>query len=163
MPSLDHLVESGKISRISETERDRYLNFYLVSYQDNIEHSSYVLEHFPRWSIISGYYAMHDATKLLIAKGYGYKIDEDVHSTTIAFMSELLKDDELIDLFQSGYRAYQEMAGELHGAREERRKAQYYTGTPFARDYFKKRSKKFHDEVAEPYIEKIFVLMEAVC
>lgn len=162
MPSIDNLVERGKISRILETERERYLNFYHTSYRDNLEHCNYVLEHFPRWSIISGYYAMHDATKLLIAKGYGYKIDEDVHSTTIAFLSELLKDEELIDLFQSGYREYQEMAGDLYGAREERRKAQYYTGTPFAQDYFKKKSKKFRDEVVDPYIDKIIVLMEAL-
>ncbi|WP_424359653.1 hypothetical protein [Methanocella sp. MCL-LM] len=162
MSSIDILVERGRVSRILEPDRERYLNFYSTSYQDNLEHSAFIIEHFPRWSIISGYYAMHDATKLLIAKGYGYKIDEDVHSTAIAFLSEILKDDELIDMFQSGYREYQEMAGRLHGAREERRKAQYYTGTLFAQDYFKKRSKKFHDETVVPYIEKILVLMEAV-
>ena len=163
MHSIDSLVELGKVSRILETERERYLNFYRTSYQDNLEHSAFVIDQFPRWSIISGYYAMHDATKLLIAKGYGYKIDEDVHSTSISFLSEILKGDELIDLFQSGYREYQEMAGKLYGAREERRKAQYYTGTPFAVDYFRKRSKKFHDEVVIPYIERIIILMEAVC
>ena len=64
MPSIDELAERGKISRILETERERYLNFFQTSYRDDLEHCDYVLEHFPRWSIISGHYAMSESAVL---------------------------------------------------------------------------------------------------
>lgn len=158
MADLDKLFESGKISRINEHELNRYLHFYQVSSNDNLEHCRFVIEKFPRWSMISGYYAMHDATKLFIAKGYRIKINEDVHNTTIKFLTEILNDESLISLFESGYNEYREMAGELHGAREERRRAQYYTGTEFTDDYFRRRARKFLEEVVEPYLDKMAVL-----
>lgn len=162
MTTIEDLAASGKISRINELERARYLLFYTVSHNDNIKHSIFVMDTFPRWSIISGYYAMHDATKLFIAKAYGYKIDEDVHSTTIKLLGVILKDDDLVGLFESGYGEYRKMAGELYGAREERRRAQYYTGTSFAADYFRKRARKFHEEIVEPYLDKLSVLEDAL-
>ena len=158
MPLIDDLVESGKISRINELEKERYLRFYSVSFKDDLEHCRFIVNDFPRWSIISGYYAMHDATKLFLAKTYGYKIDEDVHSTTIKLLTEILKDESLISLFESGYGEYRKMSSELYGAREERRRAQYYTGTAFADDYFRRRAHKFHDEIVGPYLDKLTVL-----
>jgi hypothetical protein len=162
MTLLDNLAESGKISRINELEKERYLRFYTVSYKDDLEHSKFAIEAHPRWSIISGYYAMHDATKLFIARAYGFKIDEDVHSTTIKLLTEILKDESLISLFESGYSEYRKMATELYGAREERRRAQYYTGTSFADDYFRRRARKFHEEIVEPYLDKLEILGDAI-
>lgn len=159
---IDDFITSGKISRINEFEKARYFGFYTVSYKDDLEHCRSVVETFPRWSIISGYYAMHDATKLFIARAYGFKIEEDVHNTTIRLLTEILRDESLISLFESGYSEYRKMASELYSAREERRRAQYYTGTSFADDYFRRRARKFHDDIVEPYLDKLTVLEETL-
>ncbi len=83
MVKIDTLFNEKKISRISELELGRYVNFFESSYKDNLEHSKKNILEFPRWSIISGYYAMHDITKLFIAKKFRIKIDFEVHATTI--------------------------------------------------------------------------------
>jgi hypothetical protein len=156
---IQKLFEDAKISRMRETELERYLGFFENSYQDNLDHCEHVIDSYPRWSIISGYYAMHDITKLYIVKDYRIKIEADVHRTTIEVLNEILKDDEIIALFESGYEEYRNMAGELDSAKRERAKAQYYTGTPFSSAEFKRKSRKFHDEKVVPYIEKINVLI----
>ena len=158
-PEIKRLMESEKISRIPETEIGRYLGFFKNSHADNLGHSEYVLDSFPRWSIISGYYAMHDLTKLYLAREYRIKIEEDVHQTTILVLNEALKDEELISLFESGYEEYRRMAEELASAKRERSRAQYYTGTPFSSADFKRRARKFHDEKVLPFIEKMMVIM----
>ena len=66
MVRIETLEKEGKISRIKETELNRYLEFFTESYQDNFKHSESNVETYPRWSIISGYYSMHDISKLLI-------------------------------------------------------------------------------------------------
>ena len=76
MVKIAILLERGKLSRISDLEISRYVDFFTNSYKDNLSHSEYVMEAYPRWSIISGYYAMHDITKLLLAKNSGLKLKE---------------------------------------------------------------------------------------
>ena len=83
MVKIEVLYREGKVSKIKETELQRYIEFFTESYKDNLNHAEYTLESHPRWSIISGYYAMHDISKLLIAKIYRLKINSEVHSTTI--------------------------------------------------------------------------------
>ena len=83
MVKIEKLLQEGKLSRISELELERYTNFFKHSYLDNFHHGQAVLKTFPRWSIISGYYAMHDITKLLLAKQFRLKVELEVHATTI--------------------------------------------------------------------------------
>lgn len=158
-PEIKRLLDSEKISRIPETELERYTGFFKNSHRDDLNHCEYVLDHFPRWSIISGYYAMHDLTKLYLAREYRIKIESDVHQTTIRVLNEALKDEELVALFESGYEEYRRMAEELASAKRERARAQYYTGTPFSTEDFKRRARKFHEEKVLPYIEKLIVIM----
>ena len=54
MVNIEDLFKDRKISRIPELELDRYENFFVSSYQDNLAHSKATLSSFPRWSIISG-------------------------------------------------------------------------------------------------------------
>src|SRR3989344_9549257 len=95
MGRIEYLLKSGKISRIVETEKDRYMNFFSNSYKENLEHCKFVIEKFPRWSIISGYYAMHDITKLFLADKFNIKIDFNVHQTTIDVLSIVLNEKNL--------------------------------------------------------------------
>ena len=160
MEKIELLEKDGKISRIKETELSRYTDFFTESYQDNLKHSESTLSQFPRWSIISGYYAMHDISKLLIAKLYRFKLDSNVHSTAIELLRELLKDKETLRLIEAGYEEFQSLAQELSDAKKERVKVQYYTGTAFMREKYKKRALEFFNETVKVYTAKIKKLLE---
>lgn len=159
MSVIEDLYATGKISRINERELPRYVHFFEESYIDNLEHSRYVLEKHPRWSIISGYYAMHDITKLLLAKQYSIKINQhEVHATTILVLSEILKEADTIDLLKDGYDEYRNFAQTLSMAKKERGKAQYYTGTSYMFSYYREKSGKFLDNTVDPYILRMKTL-----
>jgi len=160
MVKIELLKKEGKIRRIEETELDRYIEFFTESYKDNLNHSEANTETYPRWSIISGYYAMHDISKLLIAKIYRLKIDREVHATTIKVLRELLKDKEILKLIEEGYEEFQSLANELSDAKKERVKVQYYTGSKFIKEKYKKRASEFYTDIVKVYIEKIKRLLE---
>jgi hypothetical protein len=160
MVKIDILEREGKISRIRETELQRYIEFYAESYQDNLTHSKENIEKHPRWSIISGYYAMHDISKLLVAKVYGLKINREVHATTIKVLRELLKDNETLKLIEEGYENFQNLANDLSDAKKERVKVQYYTGTEFMKEKYKERALNFNKDIVRLYIEKIRALLD---
>lgn len=155
MVRIETLIDEGKVSKINELELGRYTNFFGNSYKDNLEHCRQNAENFPRWSIISGYYAMHDITKLLLAGKFRLKIEREVHATTIKVLRELIKNREITSLIERGYKEFASLAGDLAEAKKERTKAQYYTGTPFMKEEFRKRSKEFLINIVEPYIERI--------
>ena len=161
MVKIETLEKEEKISRIKETELNRYVEFFSESYQDNLKHSKATVETYPRWSIISGYYAMHDISKLLIAKIYRLKIDKEVHATTIKVLRELLKDEETLKLIEEGYEEFQNLANELSDAKKDRVKVQYYTGTGFMKEKYKKRASEFLDDILKLYIEKIKKILES--
>src|SRR3989344_1544231 len=152
MVKIEDLEKGKKISRINETELDRYIEFFTESYQDNLRHSEDNKEIYPRWTIISGYYAMHDISKLLIAKVYRFKIEKEVHATTIKVLRELLKDKETLKLIEEGYEEFQSLADELNDAKKDRVKVQYYTGTKFMKEKYKKRAFEFYEDIVIPYI-----------
>lgn len=160
MVKIEFLLKDGKIRKIKETELDRYLNFFTGSYQDNLKHCEAVRENFPRWSIISGYYAMHDITKLLIAKIYRLKIEKEVHATAIKVLAELIKDTKIVNLFEKGYEEFRNLTNELIDAKKERVKVQYYTGTDFMKEKYKEKANEFYENIVIKYIDKIKKLLE---
>src|SRR3989338_1000002 len=113
MVKIEILLSEGKISKISELELKRYTDFFENSYKDNLDHCKSNLDKFPRWAIISGYYAMHDITKLLLAKKFRIKIDFEVHATTIKVLKELIKNKEIISLIEEGYKEFLTLANDL--------------------------------------------------
>ncbi|MBI2972046.1 MAG: hypothetical protein HYY37_06505 [Candidatus Aenigmarchaeota archaeon] len=119
MVSVETLLKEGKVSRIRELEVERYINFFENSTRDNLEHCKATIKTFPRWSIISGYYAMHDITKLLIAKKFRLKIELEVHATTIKVLRELVKDKEVTKLIEKGYREFISLANDLAEAKRQ--------------------------------------------
>lgn len=159
MVKIETLIEEGKLSKIRELEVERYVNFFTHSYRDNLDHCRAVLGTFPRWAIISGYYAMHDITKLLLAKQFRLKVDFEVHSTTIKVLSALIKNKQIISLIKKGHKEFIYLANDLAEAKKERVKVQYYTGTEFMRKQYKNRAKEFLTEVVDPYLKKITDLL----
>ena len=158
MVKIETLMMEGKVSRINEMEIPRYVNFFENSYKDNLEHCKSVTVNFPRWSIISGYYAMHDITKFLLAKKFRLKIDFEVHATTIKVLKELIKNRSLLKLMEIGHKEFIYIANDLVQAKNERVKAQYYTGTDFMRAEYRKKSKEFLHDVVTPYLKKMKML-----
>lgn len=155
MVKIEILLKEGKIVKINELELTRYINFFENSYKDNLEHSKAITQNFPRWSIISGYYAMHDITKLLLAKNFRIKIELEVHATTIKVIDELIKNKEIISLIKKGYDEFMSLANDLAEAKKERVRVQYYTGTDFMKEQYKERANEFLKDIVLPYLEKI--------
>ncbi|MDA3855903.1 MAG: hypothetical protein PF569_06575 [Candidatus Woesearchaeota archaeon] len=160
MVKINTLIEEGKLSRIGDLELERYINFFNSSYGDNLKHSEFNKNEFPRWAIISGYYAMHDISKLLIVKTYGLKVEFEVHSTTIKVLNEILKDKEIFALIDQAYFEFKYLANDLFDAKNERVKTQYFTGSEFMHDEYKKKAENFIKEIVNPFIEKINILLE---
>jgi hypothetical protein len=156
---VKELFNAGNISRISELEISRYTDFFLNSYKDNLEHCKAVVKSFPRWSIISGYYAMHDITKLLLAKNMRIKIEREVHATTIKVLENALKNKILSKLLNEGYKEFIYLANDLASAKRERVKTQYYTGSDFMKKQYERRAEEFLRGVVEPYIMRMNKLL----
>ena len=155
MVKIELLISDGKASKVKELELPRYINFFESSYKDNLEHSKAVRESFSRWSIISGYYAMHDITKLLLAKKFSLKIDLQVHATTIKALKELINNKQLLSLMERGYEEFLFLANDLAEAKNQRVKTQYFTGTQYMKEEYRKKAEDFLKNTVEPYIEKI--------
>ncbi len=163
MVKLDLLLKEGKIAKINELELERYINFFENSYKDNLAHSVANKQQFPRWSIISGYYTMHDITKLLLAKKFRLKVELEVHATAIKVLREVIKNKELnkalLDLIEHGYKEFLTLANDLAEAKKDRVKVQYYTGTDFMHKEYIKRADEFQKEVMLKYLERMSVLL----
>jgi hypothetical protein len=153
--NINYLFKTKKISRIVETEKERYLNFFSNSYKENLEHCKYNLEKYPRWSIISGYYSMHDLAKLFLADKFSVKIELNVHQTTIDLLKELIKDKQIINMINMGYSEFIKLLNDLSTAKKQRTKAQYYTGTKFMKEKYKGEAKIFLNTIVIPFIEKV--------
>lgn len=157
---LNLYFKNGSASRIIETELPRYINFFENTYKENLEHCKANLTSFPRWSIISGYYAMHDITKLFLAKKFNIKIDFNVHKTTLQIFKGLVKDRKILELLRLGYKEFIETANDLSEARKERTKAQYYTGTAFMKEKYRKKAEVFLSDIIIPYLNKLSELLK---
>lgn len=155
------------------TERDNYLQFHREAYKEDLKHTENSLLKFPRWSIISGYYVMHDITKYFLALKLNIKVSSpDIHFKTIEALGHFIQDKELkeklISLLKEAENAYFdiERLGEkvvplmLKQAKAERSKSQYYT-----EDYTKdrkvnaQRATYFLDNFVKPYLKLIEGLM----
>jgi len=152
---IEYYLKKGFISKIIETELPRYLNFFENTYKENLEHCKFNLNKFPRWSIISGYYAMHDLTKLFLADRFAIKIDFNVHETTIEVLKGLIKDKTAIEMINLGYAEFVRLLNDLAVARSKRTKAQYYTGVEFLKEKYKKEAEEFLKRTVLPFINKI--------
>ncbi len=151
----ENYIKKGFASKINEAELVRYIDFFDNTYKENLEHCKFNLKIFPRWSIISGYYAMHDISKLFLVKKFNIKIDFNVHKTTIKILKEIIKDRETLKLLKIGYKEFIEIANDLAEARKERTRAQYYTKTAFMKEKYKEKAEIFLNSIVIPYLNKI--------
>lgn len=159
---------------LSPLERENYLSFHENAYIDDLKHSEEVALKFPRWSIISGYYAMHDITKLFLAKGFAIKISSpNIHEKTISALREKIQDssikEKLLNLLKEAKEAYfnverlkEKVLPELlRQGKQQRGKSQYYTESyTNSKQADSRKATYFLDTFVKPYIKIIEGLMK---
>jgi len=155
------------------TEKENYLAFHRASFEEDLKHAEKNFLEFPRWSIISGYYCMHDITKFFLAEMFNIKVSSpEVHAKTISALEHFVKDDalrkKLLSLLKEADKAYYDaerlkeriLPALLKRGKQERGRAQYYS-----EDYSKERgvsSQKalyFLDMIVKPYVKIVKGLM----
>ena len=158
--------------KLPATEIENYVKFHENAFKEDLAHAERNVFEFPRWSIISGYYCMHDVTKLFFAKNYGLKITSPgIHIKTIRALEHFINDEKLkvklLKLLKEAKNVYfnAERLKEkvlpvlLKKGKEERGKSQYYT-----EDFTKssvvdsKKADYFLETVVRPYVK----IMEAL-
>lgn len=156
------------------TEKENYLAFHRTVSKEDLKHAENNILDFPRWSIISGYYCMHNLTKLFIAERFNTKISSpDIHAKTIEALEYFIRDDKLKekllvllkeakDIYYSTERFKEKtLPVLLKRGKQERGKAQYYS-----EDYTEKskansqKAAYFLDKNVRPYVELIKGLMK---
>ncbi|HLC85255.1 MAG TPA: hypothetical protein VJH22_05675 [Candidatus Nanoarchaeia archaeon] len=167
-------MERLEFETLSPQERQNYLDFHKTAYLDDLKHSEEVVLKFPRWSIISGYYAMHDVTKLFLATKFVIKMSSpDIHEKTILALREKIQDpamkERLLKLLGDAKEAYfnierlkeQVLPQLLRQGKQERGKTQYYTEDySEAKKITSQKAIYFIDTFVKPYIKIIEGLME---
>jgi len=172
VPNKEETSEGYWIN-LPATEKDNYVTFHKTAFEEDLKHAEKNVMDFPRWSIISGYYCMHDLTKLFLAEQFNAKIaSPEIHAKTIAALENFLKEDEvkkkLLELLKEAKSIFYsaERLKErtlpllLKRGRQERGRAQYYS-----EDYSKEakvNSQKavyFLETIVKPYVKLMQGLM----
>src|SRR3989338_5636928 len=151
--------------KLPATEIENYVKFHENAFKEDLAHAERNFMEFPRWSIISGYYCMHDLTKLFLAEKFNIKISSpEIHAKTITALEYHINNEKLkakiISLLREAKTLYfsSERLKEktlpvlLKRGKQERGKAQYYS-----EDYSKRsesNSQKayyFLENIVNPY------------
>ena len=154
------------MENLEATERESWISFHEAAYKDDLGHTEKNIINFPRWSIISGYYAMHDIAKMYIGKIHNKKIvGERIHSKLIEALKILIQNKEEREkiigfleeaeiTFFNAIRLKEKVVPlMLRTGRQERGKAQYYSTKPDLKDFNSQRAAFFLDNIVKPFIE----------
>lgn len=169
--TYEDFVSEGIIQTLPEAEYKDYIGFHEDSYKEDLKVADKLIATSPRWVIISGYYGMHDITKLYLAKNHSLKISgKHIHAAVIVALRKVLENKEvrekalkLLDEAQKIYDVFQSHRKEkiipsiLSRSKEERGKAQYYSGKP--EKIMIDKAMRFIEQIVKPYIELIEKMM----
>lgn len=166
--------ENANWHNLPATEKENYIIFHRIASEDDLRHAEKNALEFPRWSIISGYYCMHDLTKLFLAEKFNIKISSpEIHAKTITALEHFIKDsqmkEQLIRLLKEAKNTYYnaERLKEktllllLKRGKQERGRAQYYS-----EDYTQTTSTNsqkaayFLDTIVKPYTQLVQEMMK---
>ena len=161
-------------STLPATEKEQYVKFHKVAYEEDVKHAEKTMLEFPRWSIISGYYAMHDLTKLFLGEKFGVKLSSpEIHRKAIEALEHFVKDAELkkklLRLLEDAEGVYysterlkeRTLPALLKRGKQERGRAQYYSEESVSgSDINAKKASYFLQTVVKPYVEIVEKLRE---
>lgn len=161
--NLEAFRQQGSIKDLIPQEKEYYLTFLRYTYLDNIKASDFLLIKYPRWSIISSYYAMHDISKLFLAEKFNLKFSSpEIHVAVIQALRELVKRKDIINLIEEADKEYSEIIS-LHLAllqgKKERAKTQYYSNELTEPKATLQKASFFLDKIAKPYLKIVEELL----
>ncbi|MGM5485438.1 MAG: hypothetical protein ACQEP1_06225 [Nanobdellota archaeon] len=150
---------------LTREESKRWIDFHSSAYKEDREMSDKIMTDSPRWSIIIGYYAMHNISKLYLAKVHNLKVTgESVHAKTIHFLSKYIKQESerVLPLIQKAKEEFDAINSSnvhivprlLSKGRDERTKTQYYDSEKSnkSESEIMQTAQYFYDNFVVPYI-----------
>ncbi len=156
------------------TEKANYVDFHQTAAEDDLKHAEKNILDFPRWSIISGYYCMHDLTKLFLAEKFNVKVSSpEIHAKTIEALEHFIKDDRLknrlLELLKEAKNIYysaerlkeRTLPTLLRRGKQERGRAQYYSEDHTGKARVNpQKAVYFLETIVKPYVELVRGLMK---
>lgn len=153
--------------KLTTEESVRWIKFHELVYKEDKTQANKIMTDSPRWSIIMAYYAMHNISKLYLAKIHNLKITgQNVHAQTLFFISRYIKKDKKATLLlEKAKEEYDAITSSnisiiprlLSKGRDERAKTQYYDATKAERSKMElmQAAQYFIDNFMLPYIKII--------
>ena len=151
--------------KLTTEESARWIEFHEKAYKEDSIMADKILADSPRWSIIMAYYAMHNLSKLYLAKIHNIKVSgEDVHAKTLFFISKYIQADskKVIPLLEKAKEEYEAITNSsvwiiprlLSKGRDERTKTQYYDFSKAGKSKIEliQSAQYFIDNFMKPYI-----------
>jgi len=158
--------EMFKEVKLTTEEAQRWIKFHEIVYKEDQEMAGKVLTDSPRWSVIMAYYAMHNVSKLYLAKVHNIKISgQEVHAQTLFFISKYVKQEakKIIPLLKQAKEEYDAITSLsiwvipqlLSKGRDERAKTQYYDASKAEKSKIElmQAAQYFMDNFMKPYIQ----------
>jgi len=164
--NYESYVKTGIITQLSKVEKRKYENYHKANFEEDQKICFQLTKQSPKWSIIAGYYAMHNITKLFLT-GFDIKIsDKSSHTATFLALKKVIQDDKIkskaIDLLKKAQETYEILnspfkekilAHILSKSMEERKKAQYYSEDTKQIQIINAMS--FQEDILKPYTKII--------
>lgn len=167
------IEEPDLYESLPEVEKESWIKFHENAYNDDLTHAEKDLIEFPRWSIISAYYAMHDVTKLYLGTIHDIKIvGRDIHSKTLKALNRFIEDkqekEKVIELLKKAEISFfnivrlqeKTLPLMLRKGKSERGRTQYYS-KDFS-DITSQKSVYFFDNIVKPYVKIMEGLLSVV-
>lgn len=162
--NYEDYFEIGTIKKVSFIEKKDIKLFLEYTFKDNQYTSKNIINDHPRWSIISGYYAMHDISKLFLLEEYDIQFTKpSVHDAVIKALKKLIQKKDIIHLIEDAdkeFKKIQKLDYFLSKGKEHREKTQYYTMLSFDEKQIQEIAEEFNANIVEPYIKLIKRLLE---
>jgi hypothetical protein len=158
--SYEDFVRVKTIKKLPEIEKESYLSFHEKIWKEDFETGKSLIKMSPRWSVIAGYYAMHNLSKFFLAKKFNIKISgKFVHAATIEALRKFLKKKGIIQKIERATKfiPIEELPDLLEVGKKERTRSQYYAGRLI--EITSKGAEEFFKNIVEPFVKAIEELL----
>jgi len=154
--SYDDFVRMKIIRKLPEIEKKAYLAFHEKIWKEDFETGKSLIKISPRWTVIAGYYSMHNLAKLFLAKKFNIKISgKFVHAATIEAIKNFLRKKQVVQKLEKACELIpvEELPEFLKVGKKERTKSQYYAGRLV--EITAKDAEEFFEEIVEPFVKMV--------
>jgi len=160
----NYYIEVNSIRDLSLDEKEFYLSYLENAYKEDFTHAKNSLETSPKWTIIAGYYAMHNISKYYLGLKFNKKLTlPNIHSATIQAIKEFITNNKINEILEKieKYDEIEPLYFELRKGRDERSKTQYYINKyKSTNNITYQKAKNFIENIVEKYITVLESLIE---